>query len=205
MGARTMHGEEPRLLEVAERGAAGRVLARAFQDEPTHAMVVPDEQKRVRALTWLFDRMMRYALSYGQAYTTSRLEGVACWLPPGQTGMTLGRLLRSGLGATPLKLGWPAYRRFSAYLSLADALHHRHAPVAHWYLWVLGVEPPNQGQGIGSRLIQPVLARASAEGLPCYVETASELNVHFYGKHGFKVVESAEVPRYGLRVWAMLR
>jgi ribosomal protein S18 acetylase RimI-like enzyme len=75
----------------------------------------------------------------------------------------------------------------------------------HWYLWGLGVEPSRQGQGIGGMLIQPVLARADASGLPCYLETMNEKNVPFYEKHGFKIVSDAEVPRHGLRVWAMLR
>jgi hypothetical protein len=53
--------------------------------------------------------------------------------------------------------------------------------------------------------MQPVLARADASGLPCYLETMNESNVPFYRKHGFVVVSDGEVPERGLRVWAMVR
>jgi hypothetical protein len=53
--------------------------------------------------------------------------------------------------------------------------------------------------------MQPVLARADADRLPCYLETMNEKNVLFYEKYGFRVVRDGEVPRHGLRAWAMLR
>ena len=75
----------------------------------------------------------------------------------------------------------------------------------HWYLWVLGVAPNSQGQGIGSRLIQPVLDRADKEQIPCYLETETERNVKFYRKRGFEVVSEGEVPGGDLKLWSLLR
>ena len=102
-------------------------------------------------------------------------------------------------------MGLTAYHRFDTYMGYADKLHKRHAPESHWYLWAVGVDPPSQGKGIGSRLLQPVLARASADGTACYLETGIERNIRFYEKHGFKVVGQGRVPKQGLGVWAMLR
>ena len=52
--------------------------------------------------------------------------------------------------------------------------------------------------------MRPILARAGAEGLPCYLETQNERNVPFYERHGFEVVSDGEVPKRGLRGWAMV-
>jgi hypothetical protein len=41
--------------------------------------------------------------------------------------------------------------------------------------------------------------------LPCYLETENERNLPFYERHGFEVVSDGEVPKRGLRVWAMVR
>jgi ribosomal protein S18 acetylase RimI-like enzyme len=90
-------------------------------------------------------------------------------------------------------------------MGYADTLHKRHAPELHWYLWAVGVDPPNQGRGIGGRLIEPILARASADGTACYLETGMEKNISFYEKHGFRVVGEGRVPKLGVPVWAMLR
>jgi ribosomal protein S18 acetylase RimI-like enzyme len=195
----------PIRLEPSQRRQAAALLARAFHDDPLYRLVTSDEEKRTRMLTWLFERVVRYGILYGQTFTTPGLEGVAGWLPPGRSALTLGRVIRSGLYATPLKMGWAAYRRFDAYMTYADKLHARYAPELHWYLWVIGVDPSCQGKGVGSGLLQPILAKADADGMPCYLETEREKNVRFYTKHGFRVVEQGQVPRLGVEVQAMRR
>ena len=188
-----------------QRRRAGELLARAFHNDPTYVVVIPEEGKRAKALPWLFNRVVGDALLLGQVYTTPTLEGAICWLPPGQTGLTIGGILRSGLYATPLKMGLPAYGRFDAYMSYADKLHEHYAPESHWYLWAIGVDPSSQGRGIGSRLLQPVLEQASADGTACYLETGTERNIRFYEKHGFRVVSEGKVPKLAVPVWAMVR
>lgn len=191
---------------VVERAAqVGALLARAFHRDPLYARVLPEEGRRAQLLAWIFERVVRYALLYGRAYTTLGLEGAVCWLPPWQTELGIGRLVRSGLYATPLKMGLSAYRRFAPYIGCADALHKRHAPEPHWYLWVMGVDPPHQGRGIGSRLISPILAQADGAGMACYLETDAPDNLTFYQKHGFRVVGEARVPKLDVPLWAMRR
>lgn len=192
-------------LEATQTRQAGEMLARAFHCDPMYMLVIPEADKRTKVLSWLFGRVVHYSLLYGEAHTTETLEGAACWLPPEQTELTLGRIVRSGLYATPLKMGLVAYRRFDIYMNYADRLHKRCAPEPHWYLWAIGVDPSSQGRGIGSRLMEAVLVRASAEGTACYLETGVESNIRFYEKHGFEVVEEGEVPGQGVQVWAMLR
>jgi ribosomal protein S18 acetylase RimI-like enzyme len=192
-------------LEPSQQHRAAALLARAFHDDPVYKLTIPDEDKRASVLTWLFEKVIRYCILYGHTFTTPKVEGVAGWLPPGHNKLTLGRIIRSGLYATPLKLGWAVYRRFDTYMTYADKLHARHAHGPHWYLWFIGVEAACQGQGIGGRLLQPILARADAGGLPCYLETGGERNVRFYEKHGFKVAYQGQEPTLGAQVYAMLR
>jgi GNAT superfamily N-acetyltransferase len=70
---------------------------------------------------------------------------------------------------------------------------------------VVGVIPPRQGQGFGRALLRPVLDRADAEGLPCYLETAQPGNVAFYQKLGFDIIADMVEPRSGLRLWTFRR
>ena len=200
-----MQNNELAQLKAAQRGQAAELLARAFHNDPLYMLVIPEEDRRAEVLSWLFDRVVHYSLLYGEVHTTRTLEGVACWLPPGRTELTIGRVVRSGLYATPLKMGLAAYRRFDVYMGYADELHKRYAPESHWYLWAVGVDPPRQGRGIGGRLMEPVLVRASANRTACYLETGVERNIRFYERHGFKVVGEGRVPGQGVQVWAMLR
>jgi ribosomal protein S18 acetylase RimI-like enzyme len=184
--------------------SAAQVMARAFGEDPLYAAVVPDRERRARLLTWLFGRVVRYAQLYGRVDIGGRGVGVACWLPPGPTGLRLGGLIRSKLFAVPLKLGLGAYRRFNVYEQAAARLR-TNAPGPHWYLWALGVEPTVQGQGIGGRLITQVLREADAAGLACYLETGTEAAARFYSRHGFGVMERARLPSLAIDVVAMVR
>ena len=98
-----------------------------------------------------------------------------------------------------------ARARLGAAFTYADAVHARIMPEPHWYLGALGVDPSRQRQGVGGKLLQPVMALADATGVPCYLETQSADNVRFYERHGFAVAEAGEVPGQPLKMWAMIR
>jgi hypothetical protein len=184
---------------------ASDVMGRAFHNDPLWQYLVPDDSRRARTVPLSMGILVRYCLLYGMIYTTSALDGVACWLPPGETTPSIIRLVRIGIRSAPFQLGWTGFRRYMAIENYGGKIHKSLAPGKHWYLWGLGVKPSQQGLGIGGMLIQPVLALADIDRLPCYLETMSEKNVPFYEKHGFRVVHEGIVPRHRLCVWAMLR
>ncbi len=192
-------------LVANQQKQASELMGEAFLNDPMWKYLVPDEARRALVVPLSMNILVRYSLLYGEIYTTPALDGVACWLLPGQTTPIFSRLVRIGIRSAPLQLGWTGFRRFIAVENYCGEVHKRIVPGKHWYLWGLGVEPSRQGQGIGGMLMQPVLARADSDRLPCYLETTNEKNVPFYEKHGFKVVSEGNVPRHALHIWAMLR
>ena len=192
-------------LVAYQQKQASEVMGEAFLNDPMWKYLVPDEARRARVVSLSMNILVRYSLLYGEIYTTPALDGVACWLPPGETTPIFSRLVLIGIRSAPLQLGWTGFRRYIAIENYCGEVHKRIVPGMHWYLWGLGVKPSRQGLGIGGMLMQPVLARADTDRLPCYLETTNEKNMPFYEKHGFNVVSDGEVPRYGLHVWTMLR
>ncbi len=185
---------------------AGDMLGRAFYDNPMSVYLLPDAAKRMRPLSWMFGTSTRYGHLYGEVYTTADVvEGAAVWLSPASPPMNRETVIRAGMASMPQKLGAEPYQRLIAMKSYFDGLRRRDAPEPHWYLWVLGVDPPRQGQGVGGALLQPVLARADAEALPCYLETDKDVNVPFYRKHGFEVLVEGDLPGGGMHYWTMKR
>ena len=83
-------------------------------------------------------------------------------------------------------------------------LHEHYAIGPHWFLATIGVDPAHQGNGMGSALMAPVLARADEQRMPCYLETHTADNVRLYERHGFRVMEHIENPTT-VPLWAMLR
>lgn len=201
-----MDRQSPEIIRLhsSQQQLASGVLARAFFKDPLMRYYLPDPARRARVLPSFMRVTLRYGLFYGEVYTTPGLDGMAGWLPPGQTGMAILGLLRSSLGVIPPNLGWEAFRRIRQVEPAIDRIHHACVPGPHWYLMLLGVEPARQGQGIGGRLIAPKLAEARASGLPCYLETMTELDVAFYRKQRFKVVFETEM-QPGLHVWMMMK
>jgi GNAT superfamily N-acetyltransferase len=70
---------------------------------------------------------------------------------------------------------------------------------------MLGVDLSRQRQGIGGRLLQPVLEKADDTGVACYLETEKEKNLRFYERHGFRMVEVGRDPQQGVQTWGLLR
>ncbi len=168
--------------------------------------MVPDEAARKSKIAWFMRAVASYGHKYGDVYTTGdRVEGGAVWLPPGGTALSTLRMMMTGMIAAPLRLGWGPFGRLMNVTNCIEPLHKRDVAAEHWYLMCLGVDPTRQGQGVGGRLIQPILARADAERLPCYLETMKEGNLPFYRRYGFEVVVEDEIPKGGLRFWTMRR
>jgi len=197
---------EPVPLAPNQMRDAGEVLARAFHDDPHWSWVLPCESRRAQALPWFMEAWAKYCCKCGQAYTTAgKVEGAAFWIPPGRYPQNLVRMMLSGLMLVPLRFGPAGFARLMSGIACYERLHKRDVPPRHWYLSTLGVDPPRQGQGIGGALLRPVLARADAEGLFCYLETEKEQNVRFYRRHGFEVAVEHDLPKGGPHFWTMRR
>lgn len=191
-------------IGAGQRARVAALLARAFQDDPLTAAALPDAALRARNLPGLIGLNVRYAVRYGEAYATPGMEGAALWLPPGRTRVSTVGMLRVGALAAPLRVSWATLRRLAALEAQTDRLHRHHAPMPHWYLSQIGVEPALWGRGFAGRLLAPMLARMDAERMPCYLETARERNVTLYQRFGFTLAAERALSG-GPRVWAMLR
>jgi ribosomal protein S18 acetylase RimI-like enzyme len=192
-------------LEPSEYDRARTALARAFFNYDLMRYAADDDRRRGPGVTTLYGAILWDCLRHGEVSVTADVVGAACWLPPEVPMSTFFRQVRAGMLALPLRFGIRGFRRLLAYDAVAQRLHHQYAPMPHWYLAAIGVEPQHQGKGVGGALMQPILQRADAAGLHCYLETQKESNVRLYEKHGFAVSEKVIPSGHPIPVWAMLR
>jgi len=194
-------------LERSQIEEASEILAHAFNDDPIFRYFAREqEQARINAIKLLAKTALRYSHPYNHIYTTTNdLKGIAVWIPPGKFPLNDFRLLQLGLYALPFKLRLSRLRQL-LWLFLTIEEHHQHdIPEAHWYLFMLGVSPAYQRQGIGSLLLQPILKQADSDRLPCYLETSTPGGVRFYERLGFKVVRTGGLPKENVKFWTMKR
>ncbi|HME71784.1 MAG TPA: GNAT family N-acetyltransferase [Myxococcota bacterium] len=175
---------------VADLQPISATLARAFQDDPVMAWLLPDPEQRAARLPAFWT----YALGglhgkHGSFFTTPTFAGAAVWDPPGHWKVGILQMIRFG----------PAFvrifrRRCLRGLALLNAVEQHHPREPHYYLFALGTDPVHQGQGVGTALLAPVLATCDMERLPAYLESSNERNVPFYQRSGFRVMREVLVP-----------
>jgi GNAT superfamily N-acetyltransferase len=188
-----------RPVEAGDLAALTGTLTRAFADDPLVSWAYPKVDRRAIRSPGFFAWSLRRLLGQDVSWTTTTRAGAALWALPGrwrETPREAASLVLStgpGLGLRAPLVGYG--------LSQVERLHPTHP---HLYLAVLGVDPHHQGLGLGSALLQPGLALCDEERLPAYLETATERNIDFYGRHGFVVTRECRLTR-GPRIWSMWR
>jgi len=186
--------------------AAGATLARAFYDDPLMLYAIPDAAERTRLLPDMYARMIRFGTLAGEVYVTAgTVEGVALWLPP-NAKWSRENLEASGMHEIPNLIGNDAYQRYREVVGREWQARERDMTRPCWYLFLLGVEPSRQRRGLGGALMRPVIERADADQVACYLETENERNVAFYIKQGFElIVNGEEAGASGVRFWTFQR
>jgi ribosomal protein S18 acetylase RimI-like enzyme len=177
-------------------GVLSTVLARAFVSEPMMTWPLGDIPDRERAIETTFRRWDAENIELGVVFCTGPEAGVAVWVYP-EVRARWTELERAARPDVYLHSddGGARYER------MWDWIEAQEPEEPAWYLDRVGVDPARRGEGIGRALIQFGLIRAAADGLPAYLETATERNVGLYRSLGFRVVTEGDVPGGGPRIW----
>jgi len=190
---------EIRKIGPADRDAVSAMLARAFLDDPVMMFMIPDEKARAAKLPRIFRLLLKLALPHGLCDVSEGIESATIWKPPGQWHLSLWDYIANG----PELLGIFGANAFTVMATM-DRIEKVHPKKDHFYLQVLGTDPPKQGKGFASRVMRRQLASADAAGLPCYLESSKESNIPVYRSFGFELRDEIGIPD-GPTLWPMWR
>lgn len=191
-----------RKIGPADFDAVSALMARAFDDDPVMNYLAKQDERRaerIRLLMALALRKLTYP--FGETYVAEGLEGAMFWNPPGQIphgflfnlGMLPDLVRIAGVGGVQRAIG------------ALDMMEKKHPKPPHYYLLAIGVEPSQQGRGIGSTLLRPMVERCDREHMPSYLESSKERNIPLYERHGYRVTEEVRLPKGGPPAWLMWR
>jgi ribosomal protein S18 acetylase RimI-like enzyme len=193
-------------LEPRQKQKAAEVIAAAFFDYPMFTFYFPNPSSRMHLLRWYLGNVLNCALRYGEVCATKDFSGVLFTLPPGHTRISQWEYIRNGFLLTPIVLGQYNFVRSQICEKFVGDTHEKiMQDELHYYLWGLAVEPGHKRGGVGTALMQPLLAKADAEKMPIYLETHNEKNVAYYERFGFTLTHTDAIPRYELPIWCMVR
>ena len=161
-----------------EASRAVETIALAFSADPVARWIFPDAPSFTNAFPEFVHAFAGPALEQGTVHCTAELEGAAFWFAPGvvpDEKAILGVIERTVPGDLQPDV-----------LAVFEQMDQFHPTAAHWYLPLLGVDPPHQGRGHGSALLRHVLRECDRTGLPAYLESSNAANLSLYERHGFR-------------------
>ncbi|HTX62624.1 MAG TPA: GNAT family N-acetyltransferase [Acidimicrobiales bacterium] len=180
------------------------MLTRAFHDDPQFAWLMPSESSRPARLGRFFGTLLR-SEGFGLAVIDvvdfgSEIAGAAVWFPPGTWPPPIARQVRA----------LPGYvrafgRRTGAATHLVNLAARVHPTTGHWYLACIGVEPSEQGKGVGAALLRLRLEVCDAQGAAAFLESSKPSNVQLYAHFGFVAGSPLPLPPGAPEITPMTR
>ncbi|MER6152141.1 GNAT family N-acetyltransferase [Streptomyces hirsutus] len=180
-----------------------RLLDEAFQDDPVSGWVFPGTEYRRTTHHRLMGAFTDIVLAEGRIDVTEDGSACALWMSMPADDHGAGNPADDEGPAQVRRAVDPENERVETIGRLTAGVHPTGR--THEYLWMIGVLPGRQGEGLGTALIGSVLDRCDREGLPAYLEASSVRSRLLYERLGFaQACEPLQLPD-GPRMWPMWR
>ncbi len=163
-------------------------LTDAFDSDPVMNWFLRSDVKRRASRRMIIEMQVAAYRQNGLALAADDGSCAALWAKPGVAADGGMGIIRQ-LSLLPRMIRICGLGRMPRLIKVMDALeqHHPKDP-EHYYLFMIGVNPQHQGQGLGSSLLAATLALVDADGKPAYLENSNPKNTPLYERHGFKTI-----------------
>ncbi|WP_394430538.1 GNAT family N-acetyltransferase [Streptomyces sp. SGAir0957] len=197
-----------RRARAEERDFVVELLDEAFMDDPVSSWVFPDVERRRARHSYLMGAFTDATFADGYIDLAEDGTAVALWMDiPEASDEGQGQSQDQDAGEDgPAQVRAavdPDNERVEQIARLTEAAHPTGR--AHAYLWMIGVKPERQGEGLGTALMAPVLERCDREGLPAYLEASNARSRALYERLGFVFTGTAVDLPDGPSLWPMWR
>ncbi len=159
------------------------ILARSFDDNKSVNYLIPQDAKRMQRIKELIAYSFEMCRLWGKVVISENRKSCALVIFPDRKRASVRSLLLMG-GLILKSIG---LRNIGKALGRESQVHAHHPAMPIYHLWFLGVLPEHQGKGYGSQLLDELLADAHGMNRPVYLETSTQRNIPWYGKHGFSI------------------
>ncbi len=171
------------------------ILSKAFDKNNSVNFVVKQDAKRMNRICALMDYSFEVCYCFGDIFLSNDKQACALILYPDKQKTTL---------LLDLKLVF-----YCIGLSLVKKVMDRNAKIKSCYptkeiayLWFIGVNPEQQGKGLGTAFLKEVIAKTNTMKRLMYLETSMLQNLPFYKKLGFEIYQELN---FGHQLYLMRR
>lgn len=126
------------------------------------------------------------AFDVGGVHVFTDFSGASIWYPPG-VGLDETELARVFSNAERPD-------RVASFFALLEACEEFRPQMSYWELELLAIDPEQQAQGRGAKLLEYGLEICDRERAPVYLESSNPGNLSFYRRHGFELLAEVQLP-----------
>ena len=176
-------------------------LAAAYPDYRWTSWALPEDGRAQRLSRWAELWGGLVPVLAGTAWVTDDVRAVAAWVAPdaGEPAADLQAVIDRDL---PRVFG--ARQPVVLASERLGALGRPDEP--HWWLHAVGTRPAARHQGLGAAVLQPVIERCDAEGVPAAATVYTSTVVRWLQRSGFAVTHSTRTAvDHELPIWTLVR
>lgn len=174
------------------------VLSKSFDDNKSVNYIIQQDAKRKQRIRNLMAYSFEICHQFGDVFISDNKKGCALLLAPDKKKTTISTILwdiKLALSAIGLSNIMRAMKREAAIKKV-----HPYEKI--YYLWFIGVDDSEQGNGIGSDLMKSIIKESSLQNRTICLETSTLKNLPWYEKFGFKTYRELD---FGYTLYCMKR
>jgi len=173
------------------------ILHKSFKDNKSTNFVVKQDKKKDKRIKILLEYCYAKGEQQGTIYLSPDNNACAIVLYPEKEKTTLKglyymiKLLFGGIGLF----------RVGKITNREKTIQKHHPTYAFNHLWYIGVNPDQQGKGLGTQLMNRIMEDSKKLNRPLFLETSNEKNFPFYERLGFKRIAEMDNLGYPLKMY----
>lgn len=183
---------------IEDKNQIVEILSNAFDDNKSVNYIIQQDAKRKQRIRNLMAYSFDICHSFGDVFLSEDKKGCALILLPDKKKTTL----RSVLLDTKLAVSAIGLTNIKKAMEREAAINKIHPDGIIYYLWFIGVDPADQGNGVGSKLLESVIQKGLSQKRIICLETSTIKNLPWYEKHGFKTYRDLD---FGYKLYCMRR
>lgn len=172
-----------------DRDQVVKILTASFDDNKSVNYIIRNGNKREKSLKRLMEYSFDICYTFGEIFMSQDKTACALLLTPGKRKSNLFgiwkdiQLIFTSIGIRNIKKAMGRESRIKALQPKAP----------FYYIWFIGVDPENQGQGIGTTLLTEILAHIHLTNDTVCLETSTIKNLQWYDKFGFSIYDELDL------------
>lgn len=173
-----------------DRRYVAKILASAFDKNLSVNHIVKQDQMRLKRIPGLMDYAFKVCQTYGKVFVSEDRTACALVLFPDKKLFSL-KMMYWDLILIIKVIGLGQLFKIMKRETMIKQAHPKAQKM--YYLWFIGVDPLTQQRGMGTKMMNELIADARAMKRPIFLETSVCRNVSWYEHLGFRIYEELDL------------